>query len=173
MAKRKVKRNSIPLKNYLITIVLMAACIFLVIYALKWYEVKRIEKYGTSYLIKTKTVNMEISDYEEIEQVFMEAPSDYYILINYLNDKNSYKLETNLKNIIDNYDLNDLFYYINVTELKENDDNYLEKLNKTLKIDNEIKTVPVILFYHNGKLAEKIYSANDFKKILQVYQVES
>ena len=172
MAKKKYKKN-IPVKNYLITIILIAIIIFLAFYIFEWYKVKTIEKYGTSYLISTKTINMEINDYEEIEPVFMETPSDYYVLINYLNDKDTYKLETSLKNIIDKYDINDLFYYINVTDLKENDDNYLVTLNKALKLNDDIKTVPVILFYHEGRLVEKIYSAKDFEKVLRVYSEES
>jgi len=176
MVKKKTK--FVPTKNYAIAALLIALSIFLVFYFFEWYKVKQIEKYGTSYLIDSNTISLEIKSIEEIPVVFLEAPSEYFVFINYLNEKDNYKLEKNLKNIIDEYNLKDIFYYMNVTELK-NEVNYINKLNKAFGIDNKINSIPVLLYYQNGKLTEiidsendEIISASELKRILDVYETE-
>jgi len=179
MVKKKKKTRYVPLKNYLIAALLVAVTIFLVLYLFEWYKVRQIEKYGTSYLVESNTVNLEIKTIDEIPVVFSEAPSDYFVFINYLNEEANYKLEKQLKNIIDEYNLKDNFYYMNVTDIKE-DDNYLNKLNDAFDVDNKIKNVPTILYYQNGELKEtansnanEIISASELKRILDVYEIEA
>lgn len=178
VAKKKSARY-IPTKNYVIALLIAVAAIFLVFYLFEWYKVKQIEKYGTSYLIESNTISMEIKNYEEIPVIFSESPTDYFVFINYLNEKETYKLEKNLKNLIDEYNLKDIFYYMNVTELKEKDDKYIEKLNDAFDTDNKIKNVPTILYYRNNELVEvisgnanEIMSASELKRILEVYEIE-
>jgi len=177
VAKKKSTRY-IPTKNYVIAFLMIAVAIFLVFYLFEWYKVKQIEKYGTSYLIDSNTISLEIKSIEEIPVVFLEAPSEYFVFINYLNEKDNNKKEKNLKNIIDEYNLKDIFYYMNVTELK-NEVNYINKLNKAFGIDNKINSIPVLLYYQNGKLTEiidsendEIISASELKRILDVYETE-
>jgi len=179
VAKKKSTRY-IPIKNYVIALLIAAIAIFLVFYLFEWYKVKQIEKYGTSYLTESNTISMEIKNYEEIPVIFSEAPTDYFVFINYLNEKETYKLEKKMKKIIDDYNLKDVFYYMNVTELKEKDDNYIEKLNNAFDIDNKIKDVPTILYYKNNELVEvissndnEIMSASELKRILDVYEIEA
>ena len=94
MAKKKKKSTRyIPTKNYVIAFLIAAAAIFLVFYIFEWYKVKQIEKYGTSYLIESNTVSMEIKNYKEIPIIFSEAPTEYFVFINCLNEKDNYKLE--------------------------------------------------------------------------------
>lgn len=177
--KKKKSTRYIPTKNYVIAFLIAAAAIFLVFYIFEWYKVKQIEKYGTSYLIESNTVSMEIKNYKEIPIIFSEAPADYFVFINCLNEKENYKLEKELKKIIDDYDLNDIFYYMNVTKLKEKDANYAKKLNEAFDIDNKIKNAPTILYYNNNELVEvitsgknEIISATELKRILDVYEIE-
>ena len=179
MTKKKNIRY-VPLKNYIIAALLITASVFLVFYLFEWYKVKQIEKYGTSYLIESNTISMEIKNIKEIPIIFSEAPSDYFIFINYLNEEENYKLERNLKDIIDDYNLKDNFYYMNVTELKKNDKNYIKKLNNAFELKDKLKYTPAILFYRNGKLAEvinsndnEIISASELKRILDVYEIKS
>lgn len=178
MAKKK-KTKYIPPRNYLIATLLIAITIFLVFYLFEWYKIKQIEKYGSSYLVESNTVSLEIKSIEEIPIVFLEAPSDYFIFINYLNEKDTFKLEKNMKDIIDDYNLKDVFYYMNVTELINSNDNYLDELNKVFNTESKIKNVPTLLYYRNGELAEVISSENnniisssDLKKVLDVYEIK-
>lgn len=178
MAKKKNNSRYIPLKNYFIAVLIAAFAIFLVLYLFEWYKVKNLEKYGTSYLINSNTINLEIKDYEEIPLVLSETPSDYFIFINYLNVEETYNLEKDLKNVIDEHNLKDIFYYINVTKLKEKD-GYLDRLNSALNLDNELESVPTILYYRNNKLAEvisndkEIISADDLEDIIEKYEIDS
>ncbi|MBQ6687231.1 MAG: hypothetical protein IJN03_01760 [Bacilli bacterium] len=178
MAKKKSLKY-IPTKNYIIAALLIAVSIFLVFYLFEWYKVKQIDKYGRSYLMESNTLNLEIKSFEEIPIVLMEAPSDYFVFINYLNEKANYKLEKNLKKIIDDYNLKDIFYYMNVTDIREKDDDYINNLNKHFNSDDKIKNVPVILYYRSGKLTEvinsnedNIISASELKKILEIYEIK-
>lgn len=177
MTKKK-KLKYIPPKNYIMAALLIAVSIFLVFYFFEWYKVKQVEKYGTSYLIESNTINLEIKSIEEIPVVFLEAPTDYFVFINYLNNDATYKLEKELKKIIDDYNLKDIFYYMNVTNLKEKNENYISDLNTAFETNNKIKNVPVLLYYKNGKLTEvvsstenNIINASDLKRILDVYEI--
>ncbi len=179
MAKKKNTRF-VPTKNYLIAALLIAVSIFLVFYLFEWYKVSQIEKYGTSYLVESNTLNLEIKSVQEIPVVFSEAPTDYFVFINYLNEKDNYKLEKDLKKIIDEYNLKDNFYYMNITDLKENDTKYLSKLNEAFNLDNKIKSIPTLIYYRNGELAEvinsqenNIMSASDLKRIIDVYEIQA
>ena len=178
MAKKKNNARYVPLKNYFLAIMIVAIVIFLVLYLFEWYKVKNLEKYGTSYLISSNTINLEIKDYEEIPLVLSETSNDYFIFINYLNVEETYKLEKELKDVIDEYNLKDIFYYINVTKLKEKKD-YLDNLNDALNLDNKIESVPTILYYHNNELAEvianknDIISADDLEDIIKKYEIDS
>jgi len=179
VAKKKSTRY-IPTKNYVIAFLMIAVAIFLVFYLFEWYKVKQIEKYGTSYLTKTNTVSMEIKNYEEIPIIFSEAPAEYFVFINYLNEEKTYKLERNLKKIVDDYKLSDIFYYMNVTKLKEKDINYTDKLNEAFGLKNKIKNAPTILYYRDNELVEvitsgknEIITASELKRILDVYEIEA
>lgn len=178
MTKKK-KLKYIPPKNYVMAVLLIAITIFLVFYFFEWYKVKQVEKYGTSYLIESNTINLEIKSIEEIPTVFLEAPTDYFVFINYLNNDSTYKLEKELKKIIDDYNLKDIFYYMNVTEAKEENARFISELNTTFETNNKIKNIPVLLYYKNGKLMEvasstdnNIINASDLKRILDVYEIK-
>lgn len=177
MPKKKRSTRYIPLKNYFITAFMIALAIFLIFYLFEWYKVKNIEKYGTSYLMESNTINLEIKNYEEIPNVLLEASTDYFLFINYLNVKETYKLEKDLKKVIDKYNIQDIFYYMNVTELKDDTD-YLKKLNTALNTNNKIKNVPVLLYFSNNELIEVINSGNnkmiqaaDLERIIDVYNL--
>ncbi len=179
MAKKK--NNYIPTKNYIIAIFISISAIFLTYYFFSWYHLYQENEYSESYLLRTNTISLEVNDINEIESTFTEAPNEYFVYIGYRNDENVYKLEKQLKKVIDKYNLNDNFYYIDVTTLKE-EPNYLENLNQALNLDNEkITQVPTILFYQNGNLAkegiitredQKLMEIGDFEKLLDIYEIK-
>lgn len=179
MAKKK--NNYIPSKNYLIALFISFFAIFLTYYIFSWYNVYQDKKYEESYLISTNTISLEVNDIKEIENTFTEAPSEYFVYIGYRNDEEVYKLEKNLKKVIDKYNLNDSFYYIDVTDLKE-DETYLEKLNDALKLEeNKIEKVPTIIYFKDGKVSkdaiitredDNIMNVGDFEKLLEIYELK-
>ncbi len=175
---KKKKNNTVPAKNYVLAFVLSLFAIFLAFYIFSWYDVYKEKKYNESYLIRTNTISLEVNDIEEIENTFTEAPNEYFVYIGYRNDEEIYKLEKKLKTIIDRYNINDNFYYIDVTDLKGKVD-YIEKLNTALKLTNEkIKTVPTILYFKDGILVKdgivkskenQMIASEDFEQLLQKF----
>lgn len=175
----KKKKNYVPTKNYFITFIICAMAILLTYYLFSWYNVYQTKKYNESYLLSSKTVSLEVNDLNEIETTFKESPNEYFIFIGYLNDEDEYKFEKSLKKVIDSYDLNDLFYYIDATELKEDSD-YLNKLNDSLKLEEtKLASIPAIIYIKNGEVVKdgiltkenaNFTNASDFEKLLEMYE---
>ena len=178
MAKKK--NNYVPPKNYVIAIFISLSAIFLTYYIFSWYNLYQKNEYSESYLLKTNTISLDVNDINEIESTFTESPSEYFVYIGYRNDEKVYKLEKQLKKVIDKYNLNDNFYYIDITNLKDQN-NYLEELNKALNLeDKQITQVPTILFFKDGSITKdgvitredkRIMEIGDFEKILEMYEI--
>lgn len=153
-------------------IVCVALAIILVfVYIYVWGANKNKAKLDKSYLLDTQTISLEIKNLDEINQILAEAPTEYFILVSYTGANDVYNLENGLKKIIDDYKLNDSFYYLDITDIK-NDDNYLARINNAFNTD-KIKKVPVILYYKDGKLVDIVsrlddncIKAADFQKLL-------
>ncbi len=168
MANTKYKGKN-QTKNWYIGFFIVIGVILLILYVYKWYSVKEEQKYINSYLISSNTVSLEMTEINEINNVLSETGSYYFIYIGYTGDKNVYSLEKKLKPIIDDYDLHNNFYYINVTNIKNNNKDYIDDIAHELNIeDNIIKKVPSLLYFKDGKLVDKaVYSAKDFKNLLE------
>lgn len=166
----------IPTKNYITALVLVLVVVLLTLYFFKWYDVYEENKVAASYLIKSNTITNEIKDLKEVEAVFTEVPDDYFIYISYTNDEQVYEMEKELKDVINKYALNDKFYFINITDIQK-EDNYIDKLNETLKLDSQkITKVPTIIYYKNGEIAkdgilirndDNIINAADLEQFLE------
>ena len=147
-----------------------------------------------------KKINIikENKDFENIIHKGRIIKNKYYILYCLKNDNNQYyrfgisvgkkvsnkavirnRLKRQLKSIIDKYSLSDRFYYLDVTNIME-EDNYLERINNAFDTD-VITQVPIILYYQNGKLAadgvvlrddKNPINAGDFQKLLDIYGYE-
>lgn len=170
MPKKTINNTrEIPMKNYYIAILIFIAIILGLLYILKWYNVKQTELYRESYLIKTDTLTYEIKNMNEISQVIIEAPDTYFAFIGYKNDKEEYLIEQDIKTIIDNYKLNDMFYYIDATEIK-NDENYINNFNDIFKLEKDkINNIPAIIFFDKGtyKVIDKNIKT-ELKKLLEL-----
>lgn len=166
----------IPTRNYITALVLVLIVIILTLYFFKWYDVYEENKVSSSYLIKSNTITNEIKDLKEVEAVFTEVPDDYFIYISYTNDEKVYEMEKELASVINSYALNDKFYFINITDIQK-EDNYIDKLNETLNLDDQkITKVPTIIYYKNGEIAsdgiliradDNIINASDLQQFLE------
>lgn len=171
------KEATVPRKVAIIAIVAVVALVLIAVYIYWWVDTKKEEKLMNSYLLSSGTISLEIKNLDEVDQILSEAPSEYFILINFTGDEDAYNLEEGLKTIIDNYKLADCFYYLNITSLKE-EDNYLARLNTAFNTD-EITTTPIILYYQNGSLVDTVkrldnnyINAGDFQHLLDIYDYE-
>ncbi len=171
------KEATVPRKVAIIVIVAVIALVLIAVYIYWWVDTKKEERLMNSYLLSSGTISLEIKNLDEVDQILSEAPSEYFILINFTGDEDAYNLEEGLKTIIDNYKLADCFYYLNITNLKE-EDNYLARLNTAFNTD-KITTTPIILYYQNGSLVDTVkrldnnyINAGDFQHLLDIYDYE-
>ena len=132
----------------------------------------------TSYLITSNTIQNS-NDLNSFSQLIQEMPSSYFIYISYTGNEEVYNLEKNLKMVIDKYNLNDIFYYVDVTNLTGKE-NYLEEIKSSLKLPR-LKNVPAIIYVDEGKVLESNildgikdtnFKINDLEDLLSVYDYE-
>ena len=164
-------------KNILIIVCIVLALILVIFYGYRVNKLKETDTLSKSYLLDSGTVSLEIKNLDEVNQILAESPAEYFVLISYTGNKDTYKLENGLKRILDKYKLNDSFYYLNVKSIMD-EDNYLNRLNNAFNTD-KIKKVPTILYYRNGKIVDvvtrndnNIINAGDFQKLLDIYGYE-
>lgn len=157
-------------RNYYIGIIVAIAIILAFLFYIKIYQDKMIAKYENSYLVTSGAVNLSFSKLNEVEQVFSEAPEEYFIFVTYTKDEHEYKLEQKLKTIIDNYGLKDIFYIIDITKEKDDDD-LDEKLNDKLNLTKDkINSVPIIIYFE--KDSYKIIDPNKLQSFLEKNEFE-
>lgn len=169
------KNKNIPPRNYLIVFFLCLAAIFVTIYIFQWKEYNENELTSKSYLVSTSTVSLIINTLDELETTLFEKPNNLFIYTGYTGDIDEYYLEEDLKSIIDDYSLADQFYYLDITNLLDDED-FLNDLSNVLS--TEISSYPVIIYISDDEVINKIDSddeiieANDFLKLLEIYEFE-
>lgn len=177
----KIKKNEtfIPVKNYILAAVIVVVIIGLTWYAFAWYNVVQENKVSTSYLVQEKIISKEITDLNEVNNIFSEAPDSYFVYISYTGDEQVYNMEKSLKSVIKSYNLSDNMYYLNVTSIKD-EDNYMDKINESLGLtDRKVVKVPTILYFEEGKLVEMtdtksdlLMTKSDFQKLIILSGIE-
>lgn len=121
-------------KNILIIVCIVLALILVIFYGYRVNKLKETDTLSKSYLLDSGTVSLEIKNLDEVNQILAESPTEYFVLISYTGNKDTYKLENGLKRILDKYKLNDSFYYLNVKSIMD-EDNYLNRLNNAFNTD--------------------------------------
>lgn len=181
--KSEINKENVMLvspKNYLIAFIILFGSIFVAFYLFSCYKINKDERLMNSYLITTNTIESNINDLASLKQVMQEAPESYFIYISYTNDEDVYDLEKKLKKEIDTHKINDIFYYVDVTLLKENNTNYLNEIEKVLNV-KKISNVPAIIYVRNNEISEeniitgknnKMLNINDLKKLLNNYDFD-
>lgn len=163
----------IPIKNYLIAAGLVVVIVLLTWYGFAWYKVAKENKLSTSYLVKEKIITKEINDLGEAIEVFSEPPSSYFLFISYNGDEEVYNMEKELESLITEYHLNDSIYYLNVTNIKD-EDNCIAQINTALSLDDiKVTQIPTVVYFNNGKAVDvitrndnNIMNIGDFQKLL-------
>lgn len=164
----------VPKKNYFmlfIMIVLVIAVTFAIVNIASAIKNKKINNgYINKYVSELQ--------YDELNNYLVEPASNTYIYLTYTGDKNVYNLETKLKKLINNYELQSNFIYVNLTEEMKKD-NFIEKLNKNVNAEGQITKLPVILYYKDGTLTEilegqnGLFNEGDFQQLLDKYEIAS
>lgn len=176
-----IKKNErfIPVSNYFKALIIVVVTIVLVWYAFSWYRVLKENKVSTSYLVKEKIVSKEITDLNEVNDVFLEAPSSYFVYISFTGNEDVYNMEKTLEPLIVEYNLNESLYYLNVTSIK-NDKDMIDKVNKSLNLtDKKITKIPTVIYFKDGQAIDlikteddNIMDLSDFQKLLDVNNIK-
>lgn len=177
MAKVNKSERFIPIKNYIIAVGIVIAAVLLTIYGFSWYNVLKENRVSQSYLVKSKVISNEIQSLEEVNAIFAEVPDEYFIYISYTGSEEIYNTEKQLKKVINDYELNDKIYYLNITSIKDDKD-YLDKINNALKLEEKVTQVPTVVYIKEGKVVDIItrnddnmMNVGDFQKLLDIYYV--
>ena len=173
MKKEKNKKDS---KRKLINWILLCIAIVLVcLIASKVYNIYRDNKLGESVLSR----ELGTMQYDDIDNSLNELASDGFVLISYTKDKSVKKLESLMKKTIIKNNLQNNFLYYDATDLMLNDE-YIDILNKKFNLtgEDEIRALPALLYYKDGKHIKTITSAkdemmtnDDFVKLLYTYEI--
>lgn len=175
------KSKKINPQNYLYALLVLVGGIIITLYIFEWINVKKEEKLMTSYLISSKTIDSTISDFDSLNQIRQEAPSSYFIYLSYTGNEDIYNFEKELKRVIDKYDLNNNFYYVDLTNLKNENKDYLTEVKNNLGIDN-LENIPAIIFVKDGKISNNnildgingtMLKISDLENLLDIYEFES
>lgn len=175
-----VKQKKIPSKNYIYALLILVGGIALFLYIFEWVSVKKEEKLMNSYLITSNTIDSNIKDFDSLNQILKETSSSYFIYLSYTGDEDVYNFEKELKRVIDNYNLSDSFYYMDLTEIKENNENYLNEIKNKLNI-KDIERVPALIYVHKGKIEKSnildginntMLKVADIENLLDIYEYE-
>lgn len=146
----------VPIKNYVLIVLMFIAVILITLYLFKWYHVKKDEKISKSYLVENNLITNQTNSIDELKNVLTENSSRLLLYISYRNSNKIYNIEKEYDDIFKKYNVNDIFYLFDVTDIKNNNKNYKEYINEYLDIN--VDSYPVIIYYEDGQI-------NSYKKI--------
>lgn len=169
-----MKERVVPRKNYVMLLLMVVLVVGLTFAVFNIASAIKNKKVNAGY------INKYVSElqYVELDNYLVEPANNTFIYLTYTGDNDIYNLETKLKKLINNYELESNFIYVNVTE-EMNNDNFINSLNDKVSANGIIEKLPVILYYKDGTLTEvlqgenNIFSVADFQKLLDKYEIAS
>lgn len=173
---RKTIKKIIPVSNYLIAAIIV---VWVIIIAYVGFELSRRHQenlYQEGYFIHEKIDIKKIS-LEEAKNVARDSIDATFILFNYRGYKETYQLEHDLLKILQDYHLEQNFYYVDLTdETGTLNCDMTCVINTSMNVD-KFKNVPAIAYYGRGSLVDiaqrddqKVLEVADFVKLLDMYE---
>lgn len=172
MTEENEKTRYIPIKNYILMILMFIAVVLITVYIFKWYQIKKDDKISKSYLVENNLVTNQTNSIEELKNVLADNPSKFILYISYKGSSKIYNLEKSYKDIFKKYDLNEIFYLFDITDIKNENKNYKNLINNYLDIN--VNGYPVIIYYEDGQISsyKKISSSRDLEKFIEKIKIE-
>ena len=164
----KDNKRVVPLKNYIYLLIMMALVVFItfgIVNIFKYYDEKKLEKSCFDGYISDVSL-------KDMKNILTEPSSEMFIIVTEANNEEVYNAEKEIKRIIKARNIRDNIMFIDYTKNKNN----LNELNKVL--GSNVKSIPAIIYYKNGKVvtnidsSNKLLSAFEFEKLLDSYEVE-
>jgi hypothetical protein len=168
MTKKKIKKavseDLMMAKKYLFAIGIMLVTLILIGGICEIISNITSNNLSKSYLVTSKTINSNnVIDLSKAKDTFSTLDGNYFIYVSYTNNSDVYNLEHKLKKVIDEYKLNDNFYYLNIDSIMDNPTK-ITYLNTILGYqDSQISTVPTIIYVNkdNAIRIENIITKDD------------
>lgn len=161
-------KKEIPKKNYIILILLVLLVISACFAFANLYNIYQTNKISVSPLENNRI------HYDDLKNATVDIGADTFLVISYLNDKNVYNAEKRIKTFLDQNNLVDNVMYLNATEHMK-DDGFINELNKVLNLNNEIKTLPAVVFYQDNNVkkvvdsSDTLLNSDAFKELIELY----
>lgn len=162
----------VTIRDYLFYGLIVLAIILMSIYLIRYQVVKVKEKTSTNYMVKNNYIDNEVKSIQELKEVLNEKPTRLILYLSYHNSKSMYNIEKDISKVFNTYDVKDIAYIYDFTELKERVNNYKDILNDTLDID--VSSFPALIIYEDGQISsyKTIKKASDVKDIFEKYKID-
>lgn len=151
----KMQKRDIPLKNYIILLMIFLFTILLVFYLASWYNTSK-EYYKNNSILSEYLSELKS---DEIDSYLIDNPN---VVIYYASakDETIKSFEKEFKKLIEDNEIKDDIIYVDSS--KEENANFVSKLNSIYnnRIDNLI--IPNLICIKEGKISRILYS-NDTK----------
>ena len=168
MAKKEIDKKEelrkIPIKNYVITVVIFIVSISFAIFLRNWY--KSYQDYEKTIPVLSGVVS-EVR-YNEIDN-YISDNQNAIIYIGVATDDNCRKLEKSLKKVIEKRHLKEKIVYFNITDVADKE-LLLKEFNDKYAVEDKIYTYPAIILIEDGKVAD--FRSKNASKDLLVSDVE-
>ena len=165
-------------KKYIYYVGLITLAFILIIAVYEFATYYSYERYNYSYLLTSGTVDKKnVLKLETAKDTLSNLSGNYFIYISTTEDDETFQLEKQMTKLIKKYDLESIFYYLNVDNIYETKD-YIDRINFNLNFnDVKITRVPVIIYINRNN--EIIYNnviddrngtmnVGDFQKLLDI-----
>lgn len=173
---RKTIKKVVPISSYLIAAIIV---VWVIIIAYVGYELSRRHQenlYQEGYFIH-ENIDIKKISLEEAKNVSHNSTKATFILFNYRGYEETYDLEKDIWKIVQEYHLENDFYYVDLTDENGSINCDLACVINTGLNHTKFKNVPVVAYYERGTLVDvaqredvKILEAADFVKLLDMYE---
>ena len=147
----KMKKRVVPLKNYIILLLLTVGTVFIVFYLSSWYNTSK-EYYKNNSILSKYLPELNV---EEIDSFLIDNPE---IVIYYASakDENIKQFEKKFKKLIEKNEIKDELVYIDAS--KEENYNFISNLNNLSDKKINQLVMPNLVCIKEGKLSRILYS---------------
>ena len=172
MFKIKKESKEVPMKNYVIVLIVSVLVIIITLYVRSFY-------------LNYQSINTENSIFEgkSINQLNMDdinyavsETNEVIMFVSYNGNRTISNMEMRLYKEIEKKNLNDIILYLNVSDKMDTYVSTLRKQFSTCSVD--IKTAPMLIYIKDGKCVEvydsskELISYKTFNTLLSKYGIE-
>ncbi|MBE6157384.1 MAG: hypothetical protein E7160_01165 [Firmicutes bacterium] len=155
MEKQEIKQ--IPIKNYIILIVLFIGGIILTGYSCNWYKIY------DEYQRETPVIRGTLSEItaEEIDHYVLDNPTTIFYMCT-SKDFACRNYEKDLKKVIESQDLQNNIIYVNLSNVDIN--SFVDNFNKTYSYKKKLTVnYPALIVFEDGKVTSILQGSNNKK----------